>query len=95
MVAFATGSITVQSAKTKAELRAIMKGDENGEIVLGSISETQVKTDPRAQEVAYVLGDEEIVFQKSDVKFYSISVAKDPPLIDTSLAGIISPSARR
>lgn len=80
MIAFATGSVTVQSAAKRESIIAAMKGDDNGEITLKSISQTEVKENPRG-ETRYVLTDEEIHFNKKDVVFWSLSVASDPPKV--------------
>lgn len=95
MVAFAHGSITVQTAASKDEVIKIMKGNDKGEIVLHSISQTEVKTDPRASEVVYVLANEQIHFHKTSVVFFSISEAIDPPVIDRTMGGIINLEGRR
>lgn len=90
MIAFATGSVTIQSAKQPAELRAIMKVPpfEDGstvpvEIWLNSISETKVKRETRSEVIDYILKNEEIHFYRKDVVFYSISEAVPPPKIET------------
>lgn len=87
MVAFATGSVTIQCRKTKAEVKALMNvnpHDDNAwptKIVLPSISETDVKEDPRSSVIQYRLANEEIEFYRKDVVFWSVSEAVDPPLI--------------
>ncbi len=87
MVAFATGSTTIQANYTAAEVRAMFTvsdfdSDGDAEIItLKSIQETLVKEDPRSEVVQYILKDEEISFRKKDVVFWSVSVAYDPPVI--------------
>lgn len=82
MVAFAQGSVTVQTAKPREVILAEMKGDDTGEITLASISQTEVKDHPQGA-TKYVLKDEEIHFNKKDIVFWSLSVAHDPPMIKT------------
>lgn len=87
MIAFATGSVTIQCRKSKAEIKALMNVpdvDENMEptrIMIPSISETDVKADPRSQVIQYRLANEEIEFRRRDVVFWSVSEAVDPPMI--------------
>lgn len=102
MVAFATGSVTIQCRKTKAEVKAIMNvppflrtlrspvggeiqpaiyDEEPTKILLPSISETDVKEDPRSQVIQYRLTNEEIEFYRKDVVFWSVSEAVDPPMV--------------
>jgi len=106
MIAFATGSITIQCRKTKAEVKAIMNvreeegyltKDEQGQpmtrwlatrVTIPSISETDVKHDPRETTIAYRLTNEEIEFRRKDVTFWSVSEAVDPPLIQEVRPGI-------
>lgn len=97
MIAFATGSVTIQCAKNRAEVKALMnvpdtiqEGDRLGEatrVTIPSISETDVKEDPRSQVIQYSLKDEEIEFRRKDVVFWSISVAVDPPIIQELAPG--------
>lgn len=82
MVAFAQGSVTVQTASPREVVIADMKGDDKGEVTLKSISQTEVKDHPQGA-TKYVLKDEEIHFNKKDVVFWSLSVASDPPMIKT------------
>ncbi|HEX9430874.1 MAG TPA: hypothetical protein VF944_10900 [Candidatus Bathyarchaeia archaeon] len=95
MVAFATGSITIQSAKSPDELRAQMNerdfdDNENAiEIRINSISETEVKSNPRDTDPAYILKNEEIHFRKKDVVFWSISEAFDPPRVKAAGGGLV------
>jgi len=94
MIAFATGSVTIQCAKTKGEVKAMMNvplwSDEDHtvtEVVIPSISETDVKEDPRKNEILYKLANEEIAFCRKDVVFWSVSEAVDPPLIASLAPG--------
>jgi hypothetical protein len=95
MVAFATGSVTIQCAKGKPEVKALMNvPDENGmgvatRVSIPSISETDVKEDPRSAIIQYSLKNEEIEFRRKDVVFWSVSEAVDPPLIQTRQEAII------
>lgn len=95
MVAFATGSVTIQCAKTKAEVKAILNVpdiNDDGEatrVTIPSISETDVKEDPRSALIQYSLKNEEIEFRRKDVVFWSISEAVDPPLIQVRQEAII------
>lgn len=95
MIAFATGSVTIQCRKSKAELKAIMNVplfQENGDptkVMIPSISETDVKEDPRSVDVKYRLTNEEIEFNRKDVVFWSVSEAVDPPLIQEVPIGVI------
>lgn len=97
MVAFATGSTTIQSNDSAAQVRAAFKTpymDEKGEptqITLKSITETSVKEDARSDKVQYILKDEEITFARKDVVFWSVAVAHDPPAIQLVNQGIVSP----
>lgn len=113
MVAFATGSVTIQCRKTKAEVIALMNvpdyeplkmreaaNEEHpdrvrylGEpvptrVMIPSISETDVKHDPRSSVIAYRLTNEMIEFRRKDVVFWSVSEAVDPPLIQEVPPGI-------
>jgi len=86
MIAFATGSVTIQCAKSKAEIIALMNEPEYKDnvavrIVIPSISETDVKEDPRSTEIKYRLANELIEFRRKDVVFWSVSEAVDPPII--------------
>lgn len=87
MIAFATGSVTIQSVKAPAELRALLNEPDvqpDGtvtEITIESISETEVREDKRSPTIDYVLKNEEIHFRKKDVVFWSISEAVDPPKV--------------
>lgn len=93
MIAFATGSVTIQCVKTKAEVKALMNvpyfnpDGTTTEITIPSISETDVKEDPRKDEILYKLKNEEIAFCRKDVVFWSVSESVDPPLITTLAPG--------
>ena len=97
MVAFATGSTTIQSNYEPAEVRAIMNVpylDEKGQptqVTLKSITETKVREDPRSEEIQYILKNEEIVFARQLVVFWSVAEAVDPPAIHLVNQGIVSP----
>lgn len=80
MIAFAQGSVTVQSASSRESIIAAMKGDDDGEITLKSITSTEVKEHPKS-ETRYVLKDEEIHCNRRDIVFWSLSVAHDPPMV--------------
>jgi hypothetical protein len=106
MIAFATGSTTIQSNLEATEVRAALNvpyyetrvvkdargmeisTQEPTQVTLKSISETKVKEDPRAEIVQYILKDEEVVFARKDVVFWSLSVANDPPKIEIVGGGI-------
>jgi len=102
MIAFATGSVTIQCRKTKPEVKALMNvpyfervplkdympGSDGPSfemvpnlVNIPSISETDVKEDPRSADIKYRLTNEEIEFARKDVVFWSVSEAVDPPLV--------------
>lgn len=89
MVAFATGSVTVQANYQPAEVRALLKVGPDEEVTLKSITETKVKEDARTDVVQYILKNEEVNFRRGDVVFWSVAEAFDPPKIDTSLTGLV------
>jgi len=97
MVAFATGSTTIQSNDSPAEVRAAMsvpylgKDGEPTQVTLKSITETSVKEGPeKDSKVQYVLKNEEIVFARKDVVFWSVAEALDPPLVQEVPNRIVS-----
>jgi len=104
MIAFATGSVTIQCAKGRAEVIALMNvpdeewKQEHGQterlvpvrVQIPSISETDVKEDPRSQVIQYTLKNEMIEFRRKDVVFWSVAEAVDPPIIQE-----LAPGARQ
>lgn len=109
MVAFATGSTTIQSNDEPAQVRAAMNvpyyetrvvkdargleisTQEPTQVTLKSITETSVREDPKSETVQYILKNEEIVFARKDVVFWSVAEAVDPPAIKLVNQGIVSP----
>lgn len=96
MVAFATGSTTIQSNDSPAEVRAAMnvhyldKDGEPNQVTLKSITETSVKEEKGSDKVQYILKNEEIIFARKDVVFWSVAEAVDPPAIHVLNQGIVS-----
>lgn len=89
MIAFATGSVTISCAKSKAEVNALMNCGNDEEVRIPSISETDVMTDKRDQKPTYRLVNEEIHFRRGLVVFWSVSESAEPK--PDPLIGLLNP----
>ena len=78
------GSITIQTPLSKEKVRALMKGDKDGEIVFNqviSVTEVHETNNPNSP-LMWLLDDEEVTFPRREkILFWSVQVAKEPPLI--------------
>mgnify|MGYP000942159987 CR=1 FL=1 len=85
-------NISVASAKSPEELRAIMKCDDNEEVVLEQVGSTP-HFDQMTKTVDFVLVNEKVFFKRGDVLLFAINETADPPNIVAAKVGIIDPGA--
>lgn len=85
-------TLELRTMKSPEALRALMKGDNNGELVIDTISGGAVMDEHK--QVKYLLKNEQFIIPVKDIDLYRIVETADVPLIE-EVSGLITPKFHR